>query len=328
MLPAICPRCQAPGTHPIRIAARAPLESSDAPDAYYCDICAQAHNDEATRRVAWIAAGSLLLVALITTLALAWGTRNIEAQLLVPLVFSLALPWTLLKVGVWPAPDRSISLGEANDKTPVVICEDQKLSAILVEQGLPLSSQAAPGESFLRKHQASLLLTLVCITWFALIHSLGGVSVRVLVSGSDDAVLLVDSRVHQEISPGNSEDPRAGIFTRVLGGRRKFELLTKSGKPLGSRTVTIWPGRTYIVGHLPPGLCLFWERRDYGTGQQKSLLMPLGGDGPIWELRHSVDSWFVPLQADKTQATDAISEWESSGGVRRAIRLLPCRATL
>jgi hypothetical protein len=112
---------------------------------------------------------------------------------------------------------------------------------------------------------------------------------------------------------------------RVLGGRRRLEIISESGALLGGATMTIWPGRTYIVGQLPEDQCLFWEQRTYGTGAERSLVFPLGGDGPVWELKDQVDSWFVPLESPGTKPDVESDPWETRGGIRRAVRLLPCR---
>ena len=94
---------------------------------------------------------------------------------------------------------------------------------------------------------------------------------------------------------------------------------------MGEATRTLWPGRTYIVGQIPPGQCLFWERREYGKEARASILFPIGGQGPVWELREQVDSWFVPLGGSTTEQLAEIEDWQTRGGLRRAIRLLPCQ---
>lgn len=323
LLPAICPACGAPGTRPHTLK----VSGGDSPqvelDAYYCDLCADERDTRTTRHVAWLGAFSLLVLGATTAAALALGTRSLALQVAVPLVLGGLVPALLLRSGLVPRVIESVELG--TDAGGLLLHVSSKnFRRALSEHGLPYAPGVFEPRVPLRR-RPPVVLALVGCAWLATLHSLGGAEVRVFVSGREKAVLLVDTRHFGQVAPTNAEDPRAGESVRVLGGRRHLELISESGVPLGGATITLWPGRTYIVGQIPPDQCLFWERREYGSASDKSLLYPLAGDGPVWELREQVDSWFIPLESTGTDQEDEAAKWETRGGIRRAVRLLPCR---
>jgi hypothetical protein len=341
LLPAICPDCGAPGTRPRRVhrvAAPSPHGYKGRPslDAFYCDLCADERSSSKTRELALFAACGLLAVSAVTAAALGWGSRALVLQIAFTSAAStlpaLALSW----LGAWPERKENVCIEERGETT-VISCRTRQFRRALLEHGfiaeaISESPSVQPSEDSF--HLGSLgpfprrALTLGALgfTWLALLHSLGGSTVRVLVSGHQQAVLLIDGRHGGLVDPTNDEDPQAGLSTRILGGRRTLKLYAKTGESLGEQTATLWPGRTYIVAHLAPGQCLFWEQRKYGERSRPSVFSPLPGLGPVWELRHHVDSWFLPLQAPGSKEPQSEDDWQSSGGVRRAIRLRPCRS--
>lgn len=325
LLPAICPACGALGTRPQSLkVSGAPFTSAEL-DAHYCDICADDRNAKTTRHLAWLGACTLLVLAGTTAAALALGTRELVFQVAVPLALGGLTPAALRRAKLWNEPKDPLEL-QTDPSGVILLTRSRQFRRSLREHGFQeLEGRDPVLVPFLTKHQTPLALAVIGLCWLSLLHSLGGAEVRVFVSGRENAVLLVDTRHFGKISPTNAEDPRAGGSVRVLGGRRHLELISESGVLLGGATKTIWPGRTYIVGQLPPSECLFWEWREYGEGAQPSILFPVGGEGPVWELREQVDSWFVPLESPFTEQESETVDWQTRGGVRRAIRLLPCR---
>lgn len=327
MLPAVCPACGAPGTRAETLRTTARGESSTQLgdlDAHYCDICADARAAERTRHVGFVAASAILVVAVATTCALLLGTRDLLFQAMATAVAGGLLPEVLHRTGLWPSSLPPLELWNTRGES-ILRCRSTRFARTLREHGF---SERTPEKELRPVFWSGRLAPALAgggLAWLALVHSLGGAHVRVIVSGTNKAVLLVDARHSGTITPTNAEDPRAGQSLRILGGRRQLELVSHTGTRLGGDTRTIWPGRTYIVGQLPPGRCLFWERRRYGQDGSGSIVFPVAGEGPVWELRDPVDSWFIPLESPQGQED---ADWETSGGIRRAIRLLPCRGAL
>jgi len=117
--------------------------------------------------------------------------------------------------------------------------------------------------------------------------------------------------------PTDLEHPHAARAITTLAGRRTLTLVSDAGEPMVEVVETLWPGRDYLFGTLPEGKCLFLERQEYGDAGAEHSLIPVAGSGPLWELPAAVDVWFVELRERPSLPT--------SGGVRTAVRLLPCR---
>jgi hypothetical protein len=167
-------------------------------------------------------------------------------------------------------------------------------------------------------------LALGSLVWLTTIHHFGVAQVRVLVGGEESATLLVDSRKLFDVAAANSEDPRSGRLFSLLGGRRRLQLVRADGREVFDVASNIWPGETYLVGDLPDGKCLFLEERSYGAAGPHNTFVPLGSTGPVFQLKADIDSWFVPLGAPLDDEPALVT----SGGIRRALRLLPCGAEL
>lgn len=325
MLPAVCPACGALGTQPETLPLAATHGPSPEVDAHFCDICASDRGANRTRHLGFLAACAILVVAVATAVALSLGTRDLVFQIVATAGAGVLLPEILMRTGFWRTESDVVELKRKGGQL-LLFCRSRLFSRSLREHGLSEVQQPAEAHaSGFRSRKIALGLVGGGLAWLGLVHSLGGAQVRVIVSGKEKAVLLVDARHSGTIAPTNAEDPRAGQSLRVLGGRRQLELISHSGARLGRATRTIWPGLTYIVGQLPPGKCLFWESRKYGRDASRSIIFPVGGEGPIWELDEAVDSWFIPLEEEESQTEAGEADWETSGGIRRAIRLLPCR---
>lgn len=322
LLPAICPVCAAPGTRVSKVPRIGQITAEESElEAYYCDLCADERGKKTTERLALFSALALLTISVATASALFFGTRAIALQATLTLTIAALLKGALIKLQIWPRSERDL-FWEESETGAVLWCKNKKYQRILEEHDFLEVDKEQPRPSNENLRQSARLLILGA-AWLLLIHSLGGADVRVLVVGNEGAFLLVDNRHFGAVHPSNQEDPRAGTTVRVLGGRRHLELVSASGATLGGATQTIWPGRTYIVAHLKPGVCLYFERRTYGY-EGRSRLVPLGGGGPVWELREPVDSWLIPLENPGAEDHDD-EDWGSSGGERRAVRLLPCR---
>lgn len=335
LLPTACPLCAAPGSQPRPVPFLDRKGDSDL-DAMLCELCAEDIQSRATRRIGSIAAAGIFIFTAATALTLFLGNRWEGLQIVVILAFSLLSSETLGRTGLGRKSPSALSLleGSEGDRS-ILICSRRRYRRVLDEEGFeraPLPERTPVERDSIGTLRASLLsLGLVVL---GLIHALGGATLRVIQSGDEDAFLLVDARQSGRVAPTNSEDPTAGKFVRILGGRRHLQFVSAEGSILANETLTIWPGRTYIVGHLPPGRCLFWEKRSYGNAE-RSVVFPLPGSGPIWELTDRVDSWFLPLGDEEASPADeggsvgplGLGLLGTSGGTRRAVRLLPCRAT-
>ncbi len=320
LLPAVCPLCSALGVKP-RSLRKANAKTSSLV-AHYCEVCNEHIDRETTRFIALVSGLLLGCLSLATASALYFGARQVGLQFLVVAGFALVLTQGSGKLfrdllspgsthGVWETDDEQ---GRA------VVCLASQYSEVLTEHGIPFlkfTSEKPP--SLISR--ISLALILVGTLWLGALQAFSAARVRVLMSGSEPAYLLVDDRKADRILPKNSEGPGLGKSIRVLGGRRSLGLVTESGAVLASETLTLWPGSTYIVGYLPAGRCLFWEVRQYGENPGR-FLMPIAGNGPVWRLDDQVDSWFVPLA--ETGPEDQAPDFQGSGGVRRALRLLGC----
>lgn len=268
----------------------------------------------------------VLSLALATALSLALGTYLLLFQIAILLAF-LAACLLFQKSPLWISPKQGVwlvSTGSSGAPDSLWIAsQNHKFSRNLSEHGLE-SSPIGPsifrgppseGRSF------SLGLVAAAIVWLILIQLLGVAQFRVLVGGGESASLLIDSRMVAVVEAANSEDPRSGRALSVLGGRRHIQLITAAGQTVAEGEMTIWPGRTYIVGYLPADRCLFWEEQGYGEVGPLHTLVPEESSGPIWEFNRRIDSWFIPLSGEEGEGTLGLA---TSGGLRTALRLLPC----
>lgn len=359
LLPPICPLCGAPGLHPLPI--RKTDEKNPLPflEAHYCDLCAESIEDNTTRRLASTLAAGIAAVAFATALTFYFGLRYPLIQWFLVALVAGALPLLSEKWGIWrPAPQAVEELGDGKhprgERTLRV--QHEAFACALSEAGMPgrhaeLPERDTLSRKFQQKWPIGLVLTLGLL-WWGLLHFFGVAQVRVIYGGERSATLLIDDRHSGELRATYSEDPEAGRILQVLGGRRKFALISSQGALLAEEMRILWPGGAYIVAVLPTGMCLFSETMSYGQAGAENLFVPLPGPGPIWEVEGRVDSWFEPLAPAKSEVGSSIgSEADSmhqaaaapraaavpaaeevehslSGGSRRAIRLLPCRPIL
>jgi len=336
LLPAVCPLCAAPGAVSVAI-GRDDLNAGsdvvvaaarDSVEAHYCEICAESLSRSDTRRLAYRASAVLVCAAVATALPLAFGSRLLLMQ--VGIAWGVALVAWLLGRTKWGEPvDRGVRVHGPPDfaeDTLIVLTRTRRFSEALTNAAIAQVSvferqgnvTRAPSSRF------ALWLALGSLVWLTTIHHFGVAQVRVMVAGHESATLLVDSRKVFDVAAANSEDPRSGKSLSLLGGRRRLQLVGASGDEAFDVVQNIWPGETYLVGSVPVGKCLFLEERRYGGAGPHSTFVPLGSSGPVFRLGRGVDSWFVPLGTASLDEPPVVT----SGGVRRALRLLPCGAEL
>ncbi len=288
-----------------------------------------------------------MAVAFATAMTFFWGLRFPLIQWLLVVAVSGGLPWLAQHLSVWrvalPAIEE-LGRGSSPSGERTLLARSEAFARALQDAGMRLRvEEVPPPDTLSRKFQERWPIWLVLslgIAWWGLLHVFGVAQVRVIYGGEHSATFLIDDRHSGELSATYSEDPEAGRILQVLGGRRKFALMSSQGALVAEEKSTIWPGGTYIVAVLPTGMCLFSETMSYGQEGNRSLFVPLSGPGPVWEVEGQVDSWFQPLAPRRAAAKDS-SESESedaassadverslSGGSRRAIRLLACRPRL
>jgi hypothetical protein len=338
LVPPVCPVCGAPGLHSRPIPGQVGGEKFAPLQAHYCDLCAQSLENDSTRRLANALAATIIAVAFATALTFFLGLRLSFIQWWSVLLVSVCLPLLGKRYGAWRVTPEAVEevLGEGQkDGQRTLLVKNDAFARALSEAALPaIGTTEAPHVTLSEKFQQRWPIWLVptlALSWWTLLHVSGVAQVRVLYGGERSATLLIDGRHSGVVSAAHSEDPESGGLHQVLGGRRTFALVSSEGELLAERSETLWPGRTYIVGVLPPGSCLFSETLDYGKEGEGNLFVPLEGSGPLWEVKGRVDSWFQAL-APRGQRSDdepdhgvETAEQSLSGGTRRAIRLLPCR---
>ncbi len=345
LVPPLCPSCGAPGLHPLPIRKADDQNRLPPLEAHYCDLCAQSLESETTRRLASTLAASIIAVAFATALTFYWGLRFPLIQWLLVIAVSAGIPWLAQQLSVWqialPAVEE-LDRGSIANGERTLLARNEVFAQALLDAGMQLNHEEVPPDNSLsgkfRKRWPIWLVLSLGVAWWGLLHFLGVAQVRVIYGGERSATFLIDDRHSGELSATYSEDPEAGRILQVLGGRRKFALMSSQGALVAEEKTTIWPGGTYIVAVLPTGMCLFSETMSYGQKGSGSLLVPLSGQGPVWEVEGQVDSWFQPLASPRTAATNdsesgevassADVEKSLSGGSRRAIRLLACRPSL
>jgi hypothetical protein len=257
---------------------------------------------------------SLASFAVASATALYFGTRGYAWQLGLVLSVGVAAYLTLRS---WFATDQSDILElDPNEEQRVVKLRRGELAKKLLAHGATLD-ESSPARS--RPALRPFLPGAIAMTWWLVVQLVAGTSIRVLHAGQKDLVLVVDSRKMVTVAPTQFEDPRAGKFVRVLGGMRRLELFERDGRLLDTINTPLWPGRQYVVGTLPQGRCLFLEKTFFEAGKSRSELYLVEGDAPFWEIPERVDIWF---EAQSTQGTERAVL--TSGGVRHAVRLLPC----
>lgn len=309
LLPPLCPRCSSTGTRALPIPTLGVSEES-ALVAYYCDRCADRLEREKTRHASRWASSALLGVGAATSSALALGGARLGLQ--ITLTLSAALT-PLLLARLVPNTDGPALYRLPSSSGPERFLAERRDYARELDPSL--RSAAAPREAHFVQRQ--LLPVLVGLTWLAGLHWLGRAELRVMHGdATSDAVVLIDHRRRQSIGPTRGEHPHAGRAVTTLAGRRTLSLVSDAGEPVAQVTATLWPGRDYLFGALPKDRCLFLESQEYGARGRAHDLALIPGSGPLWELPTNVDLWFSPLSQRP--------EFATSGGVRTAIRLLPC----
>lgn len=328
LLPPACPACGAPGMHPrpvvrpLSLPRRAPLT------AHYCDLCAERLARRTTLAHGLLAAGLLFELSCVTALTLHWGTHRVFSQALIAVACGAALAALWIFFG--PPPVDHFGLvedGETREGRRFVATSPRFASELVavVPGGRRLNeSNSGPRRRWgiwSTMQLLGLLPLLGGLLWLSSLQFFGGVRLRVLSADPSRLVLLVDGRQVASVLGTRYEDPEAGQFVRVLGGRRELRLLKSDGTEVTRQVATLWPGRSYVVGQLPAGRCLFVETRSYGAMGSDHTLAASTDSAPLWEFDAPIDSWFQPLPPEGRQE---ISGLRGSGGKRTALRLLSC----
>lgn len=312
VLPALCPLC---GTSASR-ADSVPIFGSTPGDAseltvYFCELCADARERRRTTHLAWQIAAALLGIGGATTLALYFGSHARLTQGL--LTASLA---TLPALA-------GLFLDRHHLEAPVVGSDPPRITFAGPRRDYvaalgPLEVISPPQQALLPTLQRHLALPLLSsLLFLLLLHAWGTARIVALQAELEPAVLLVDHRRRALVPPTPEERPGAVTSLRTLAGRRHLGLLSTEGSALADQVETLWPGRTYLLAHPPPGLCFFLEVQEYGAKGAAHFLQPLYGEAPLWELPADIDRWLAPPPERPNLPT--------TGGIRRALRLLPCR---
>jgi hypothetical protein len=310
LLPPLCPACLALGVRPLDVPGFFPGSESGV-TAYYCERCADRLEQRATFVWARLASQAVLGIGAATSSALVLGGARVPLQVLLTIMAS-ALP-----LGV-------AAFGGATPTVPALVhvSREGETGQWLAQRrdflerlgATPISEHAPAPRRALRR---ALLPVLVSVVWLLGLHWLGRAELRVIQSGDVDAVVLIDHRRRRVVPPTRLEHAHAAYAVTTLAGRRTLGVIGEEGRPILEVTRTLWPGRDYVLGTLPAGYCLFIERQEYGEAGTAREVAPVPGDGPLWELPVNVDLWFTELPERPSLPT--------SGGIRTAIRLLPCR---
>jgi len=312
LLPAVCPACLAPGVRALEVPSSGPTESVRT--AYYCERCAELLDRRATFIVARLGAAALLGIGTATSLALVLGGVRLGLQIVLTLLASL-LPLAARALTSRGSVGPALFHADGPASQSVWIAERQDFLGLLETKATRVPRPLArPGGAW------ELAPALLALVWLSALHGLGRADLRVIQSGDAEAVVLIDERRRSTIAPVRSEHPHAARAVSTLAGRRRLGIVSERGESLVDVVATLWPGRDYVLGNLPPGQCLFLERQEYGKTGAAHELAQLPGQGPIWELPVTVDLWFSPLSTRPSSRPSL----DTSGGVRTAVRLLPC----
>jgi hypothetical protein len=309
ILPVRCPVCLSPGTRPTEVPQLSQRTESSLPlTAHYCDLCADAQASAETRRLAWQLSTSLLCVALSTSLALRLGSLAVLLQV------AGTLGCGLLSFGLLLSLDRRLCspllVAQGAPRVRLLARRRRYLDQLAEEPPAKVSAPTPPGS--LRR-----LFPLVAgLLWLAALHLFGTAKIIVVAEGIEPAIVTIDHRKRAVVAGMVEERPGRVRAVSTLGGRRHIAVFRDDGDALLEQDVTIWPTNTYIAAKLPSDWCFFIETQEYGSAGEAHTLQKLHPPGPVWELPISVDRWFAP--------TDPRPDLATSGGVRRALRLLPC----
>lgn len=320
LLPPVCPRCLAPGVRNLPIphepltwwATFEQLASPRPPsvelDAHYCEDCAERLEARKTRALSVLLAACVLGILTATALALLYGTSRLLLQLgvslglaaLPPLLFSLQAKRSSSSAALLHAHEPRVLLAARRDYVELITS--------------PLDRPPQRPQRLGRKRLLAAPLLITCAYGSILQHF--GRSELWVIHSEQDLILLIDHTLIGTVPASLGETPEAGRREEVLGGRRTLSLVHPDGSVRTELPVTFVPGKSYLLGLPPPRHCLFLEKRAYGQAGSTLERTPLPGAGPLWEIPERIDFWF-------TEAPDASSGF-TSGGLRTALRLLPC----
>jgi len=307
LLPPLCPSCLSVGVRALSVphAAGGPGRT-----AYYCDRCADRLERASTLLAARLAACGLIGVGMATSTALLLGGSRLGLQIMLTFL-GVVVPLGLTFAWEIPGARPALIELEGTAKKSVWLALRKDYLEQLGETSTTLAR--APRRSL----APALIPLLVAWCWLGALHFLGRAELRVIHASDAEALVLIDERRRAVTPPSRSEHPTMARSVSTLAGRRTLSVVTERGEPVVSVVRTLWPGRAYLLGTLPEGQCLFLERREYGSEGAAHELVPVPDTGPLWEFPDRIDLWFKPLRERPDLPT--------TGGVRTALRLLPCR---
>lgn len=320
LLPAVCPSCLAPGVRGVRApwldggswsGSALGRSAPRALEALYCEICAAAIERRRTQALGALLSGIVLSATLTLASVLASGALGTLGTLLSGTLVG-ALPLLLVR-------GHHLLLGPAHALYIARVGDAGALELVLTERRYAALIGERRNHDGHAPRQRKLVLLLPGVVGAALLGlaelSLGA-TVRTIAPGTKHHTLLVDGRKLREVEPVRREFAGAGNPTRIMAGRRRFTLISARGEVLLDETRAVWPKDTFLLGEPPAGMCLYVETRLYGESGPGHTLVPWSRGSSAEPTPVAIDQWFSPLEGESALGT--------SGGTRRALRLLDC----
>jgi hypothetical protein len=143
-------------------------------------------------------------------------------------------------------------------------------------------------------------------------------TVRILNLTDDVIVTFVDEHKLAKVQLTSSENPAAGLFTRIPLGKRLLSARRVDGALVDQVVADVIAGHDHLFAPGRPRRICFWlERIGLGRSQpgavQREVLAP---DTSFWSIRSDVDVWFEPAAGS--------SSTHFTGGIVTALRQDTC----
>jgi hypothetical protein len=308
--PPICPDCGRSGVRAVPLTAPG---NAGGITLYYCELCHGAMRTRATRYFALSMTASILLS---TAIGASIALRREQFLGALPLwgaiTFGLlVLSFTLYRRVQRGKPELEV---DADGRLVVWLPPSPGVDALQSALGILSRRRTSPGTRVSRG--ASLLLTApLAAALLPIGVSQAWLQARVIVLDPElDGLFLVDQRWVAEAPVVRAETARGGYSLRLLAGERTLTLVGKDGVTRLETTAWLAPGKDYVFGRLPDGLCLFRQTEFYGAVPEHRLEELRGG--PLFEIAAGVQYWFEEAPSAEAAST--------RGGTATALRLLPC----
>jgi hypothetical protein len=229
---------------------------------------------------------SLLALAAVLTVALAWPSATLGVLLAVSLALA-ALPW----LAAWAFGDDPPGSSEAGPAG---------LPRAL--RGVRLGWAAGP--------LLALVLAPAVYLWQ---HP----RLRVLNLTGELRGLSVDGVPRATLPPTTDESPSAGLELRLPRGRRSLALTDANGRVIASVQADLESRRDHLYAPNSEGHCFWLEQTGYGRASGRSIV-PLSSASRFWRIEAAVDTWFMP------SPEPPVSDQRSSGGTLTSLRFSRC----